>query len=49
MAFPDGLLSLPPVFSLVNQNDSPPESITEYYLTTKKRRAVKPRGLFSNG
>ncbi len=37
-------------FSLVDENYYPPPSVAEYYLTTKKRRAVKAQGAsFSNG
>jgi hypothetical protein len=38
------------VFSLVNENDSPPRSMAEFHLTERKRLAITAqRAFFSNG
>ncbi len=39
-----------PVFSLVNENDSPSGSMAEFHLTARKRLAmIAQRAFFSNG
>ncbi len=48
MPFPDGLLYIPPVFSL--ENDSPPGSMAQSHLIKRKRRVMEAQGpFFLNG
>jgi len=48
-AFPDSFCPTP-VFSLVNENDSPPGSMALSYLTERKGLVMTPqRAFFSNG